>query len=405
MNKTNSQQLYKQAREYIPGGVNSPVRAFSSVGGEPLFIKKGKNANIWDVDDNKFIDFCMSWGALILGHAHERVINAVKNVIDNGTSFGACTELEIILAKMIADAVPSIEQARLVNSGTEAVMSAVRLARAWTCRNKIIKFDNCYHGHADYLLVKAGSGLAEMPKPSSLGVPNDFVKNTISIPFNNLEILEKTIKQYYKEIACVIIEPVCANYGLMIPENNFLQKVREITAKNHILLIFDEVITGFRLAYGGAQEYFNIKPDLTCLGKIIGGGFPVGALGGKKDIMQMLAPVGYVYQAGTLSGNPVAVTAGIETLNILKTGEIYKNLKEKSVFLKEKFLGNNKIKFFESMFSFNFEIGFKDFYLKMLDKGIYLSPSQYETNFISNAHSKEDLEKLVMIFFDIFNRQ
>ena len=333
--------LFNEAKKFIPGGVNSPVRSFYAVGGVPVFIKKAKGSKIYDTLGKEYIDYCMSWGALILGHAYNEVVDTFKKAVENGTSYGTPTELEIQLAKEICKAFPSIEMVRLVNSGTEACMSAIRLARGYTGKNKIIKFDGCYHGHADYLLVKAGSGMKTFSSvfnvqcSTSLGVPKDFTKHTIVVPYNDIDAVEKVVKKYHKDIACIIVEPVAANMGVVLPKENFLKFLREICDYYKIILIFDEVITGFRIAYGGAQELFGIRADLTCLGKILGGGFPIGAFGGKKEIMEYLSPIGKVYQAGTLSGNPVAVTAGLTTLRILKRNKekIYKSLESKTKFL------------------------------------------------------------------------
>ncbi len=407
-------QLFTEARKYIVGGVNSPVRAFKTVGGVPLFIKKSKGSKIYDIENREYIDYCMSWGALILGHANQEVIKAVKDVLENGTSYGAPTQLEIKLAKEICSALPSIEMLRLVNSGTEATMTAIRLARGYTGRNKVIKFSGCYHGHVDYLLVQAGSGATTLGIPTSSGVPKDFVKNTFVVPYNNLDAVEKLVKKYYKDIACIIVEPVAANMGVVLPKDGFLEGLREICDYYKIVLIFDEVITGFRLTYGGAQTLFKIKPDLTCLGKIIGGGFPIGAVGGKKEIMEHLAPVGSVYQAGTLSGNPPAVTAGITTLKILKNKQIYKSLEQKTKFLCETIKQNIKkfkhqvvINYIGSMFTifftekevYDYETVlsadtklYAKFFHKLLKKRIYFPPSQFEACFLSFAHTDKDIE-------------
>ncbi|MEK7845836.1 MAG: glutamate-1-semialdehyde 2,1-aminomutase, partial [Nitrospinota bacterium] len=314
MTNKKSKGLSERAKQLIPGGVNSPVRAFKSVGGEPLFIKRASGSKIYDADGNEYIDYVGSWGPMILGHSHPQVISALKEAIEKGTSYGAPTELEVQLAEMVIKAFPSIEMVRMVNSGTEATMSAIRLARAYTKRDKIIKFEGCYHGHADSLLVKAGSGAVTLGLPDSPGVPADFAKNTITLPFNNIGIVEDFLNREGETIACIILEPIIGNIGVVPPQNGFLQGLIEVTKKYGIVLIFDEVMTGFRVAYGGAQELYNIRGDLTCLGKIIGGGLPVGAYGGKREIMEMIAPAGPVYQAGTLSGNPLAMTAGIETL-------------------------------------------------------------------------------------------
>ena len=337
-----SKKLFEEAKKYIPGGVNSPVRAYKAVGGDPLFIKKAKGSKIYDVDGNEYIDYVMSWGPLILGHAHPQILEAVKIAVDNGTSFGAPTEVETELAKLIVQAIPSIELVRFVNSGTEAVMSAIRLARAYTNRDKIIKFEGCYHGHADSLLVKAGSGAATLGIPTSLGVTKNIAQNTIVLSYNNIEEFEKTMEQVGKEIACVIVEPIAANMGVIPPKAGFLQSLRTITQQYKTLLIFDEVTSGFRVTFGGAQILYNIAPDLTCLGKIIGGGFPVGAYGGKREIMEYVAPLGPVYQAGTLSGNPVAMTAGLQTLRMLCNPGIYESLESKASILDNGFKENAK---------------------------------------------------------------
>jgi len=401
---TINDKLFCEAKRYIPGGVNSPVRSFSAVGGTPIFIKKGKGSKIYDVEGKQYIDYCMSWGALILGHAYQKVVNAVKNVVENGTSFGAPTQLETELAKEICNAYPSIETLRLVNSGTEACMSAIRLSRGYTGKNKIIKFAGCYHGHADYLLVKAGSGAATFGIPNTKGVPTDFTKHTLVVPYNNLDAVEKVVKKYYKDIACVIVEPVAANMGVVLPSKRFLKGLREICNHYKIVLIFDEVITGFRLSYGGAQELFKVKPDLTCLGKIIGGGFPIGAFGGRKEIMNCLAPVGSVYQAGTLSGNPVSVTAGLITLKILSKKDIYNTLEKKTKYLCEGIKENIKrlgvkatVTQISSMFTVFFETTehYAHFFHKMLKQGIYFPPSQFETCFVSLSHTQEDIEKTI----------
>ena len=321
-----SRQLFAEAQHFIPGGVNSPVRAFRSVGGQPLFIKKAKGPYLYDVDGNRFIDYVLSWGPLILGHAHSSVIQSLRLSATRGTSYGAPCEGEIELARLIVKTIPSIQQVRLVNSGTEAVMSAIRLARAFAKRDSILKFEGCYHGHADHLLVKAGSGVATLGIPDSPGVPGSFAKHTLTAPYNDIHATEKLIHKHANDLAAIIVEPVAGNMGVVPPTGEFLEWLRMITAKYDILLIFDEVITGFRVHVGGAQARYKVNPDLTCLGKIIGGGLPIGAYGGRKDLMQMIAPVGPVYQAGTLSGNPVAVAAGLETLRLLKASGVYKEL-------------------------------------------------------------------------------
>ena len=330
-----SRELFLEAQHYLPGGVDSPVRAFTAVGGNPPFIVKAKGSKLYDADGNDYIDFVGSWGPLILGHAHPRVVEAIKRAAEHGTSFGAPTELEVILARMISEAIPSIEMLRFVNSGTEATMSALRLARAFTGKDKIIKFAGGYHGHADGLLVKGGSGLATLGIPDSAGVPSSYAENTLVAPYNNIEAVRQIFELYPRQIAAVIVEPIAANMGVVLPQPGFLTGLRQLTGEFGALLIFDEVITGFRVAYGGAQTLYGVTPDLTCLGKIIGGGLPVGAYGGRREIMQMVAPVGPVYQAGTLSGNPLAMTAGIETLKILQPPGTYKQLEMKSASLEE----------------------------------------------------------------------
>ena len=335
MKTTRSAKLFTEAQQLIPGGVNSPVRAFRSVGGQPRFIKRAKGVRLYDVDGNSYIDYVLSWGPMILGHAPPSVVSTIKKAAANGTSYGAPTELEVILARMIHQAFPSMEKVRLVSSGTEAVMSAIRVARGFTKRDSILKFEGCYHGHSDYLLAKAGSGLATLGIPDSLGVPADFAKHTLTVPYNDIRAVQQIVKEHRNRLACVILEPIAANMGVVPPAPGFLASLRQLTTENDILLIFDEVISGFRVAYGGAQTLYGIAPDLTVLGKIIGGGLPVGAYGGRKEIMDLIAPLGPVYQAGTLSGNPLAVSAGIETLRQLKVRGVYKKLEEKSVALAE----------------------------------------------------------------------
>ena len=333
MKTTRSAKLFTDAQQLIPGGVNSPVRAFRSVGGQPRFIKRAKGAHLYDVDGNSYLDYVLSWGPMILGHAAPSVIRTIKKAAANGTSYGAPTELEVTLAGMIRDAFPSMEKVRLVSSGTEAVMSAIRVARGFTKRDNILKFEGCYHGHSDYLLAKAGSGLATLGIPDSLGVPADFAKHTLTVPYNNIQAVQQLIKEHRNTLACIILEPIAANMGVVPPAPDFLAALHRLTKENDILLIFDEVISGFRVTYGGAQTLYGITPDLTVLGKIIGGGLPVGAYGGREEIMDLIAPVGPVYQAGTLSGNPLAVSAGIETLKQLKARGVYKKLEEKSAAL------------------------------------------------------------------------
>ncbi|THB76718.1 MAG: glutamate-1-semialdehyde-2,1-aminomutase [Desulfobulbaceae bacterium] len=416
MNRSRSDKLFLEARKVIPGGVNSPVRACKSVGCDPLFINRANGASVYDVDDNRYTDYVCSWGPMIMGHAHPNIITAIKGVADQGTSFGAPTRAEVQLAEKVVQAVPSIEKVRFVNSGTEATMSAIRLARGFTGRDTVVKFDGCYHGHADSFLVKAGSGVVTLGIPGSPGVPDDIVKNTVSIPYNNFEILEKTLNDPKLDIACVIIEPVAGNMGCIPPQEGFLETLRELTTEKGIVLIFDEVITGFRLAYGGAQEYLNIMPDLTCLGKIIGGGLPVGAYGGKTEIMDQIAPDGPVYQAGTLSGNPLAMAAGIAALEILEVPGFYDELNTKSAECLNRLkkcaeetgiaatfngIGSLMTCFFTDQEVVDFDSAMKadtdryaTHYQNMLAKGIYLAPSQFEVAFMSSAHSPEDLEYL-----------
>lgn len=422
MNHRNSEKLFKKASEIIPGGVNSPVRAFMAVGGNPLFIQKAKGSKIYDVDGNEYIDYVLSWGPMILGHAHPVVVKALKSAVERGTSYGAPTALEIQLAELIIKAYPSIEKIRMVNSGTEAAMSAIRVARGFTGRDKVIKFEGCYHGHADGLLVKAGSGAATFGVPDSLGVPKSYAKNTITLPFNNLQAFKKAVEKDWKDIACVIVEPVAGNIGCVLPRPGFLEGLRKITREYDILLIFDEVMTGFRVALGGAQAYYGISPDMTCLGKVIGGGLPVGAYGGKKEIMSMISPEGPVYQAGTLSGNPLAMTAGIETLKMLFKKGVYEKL-EKTMQNLEYGLNNAakkagaKTRFYRAgtMFCTYFtdkevvdyasakcsDTGkFSRFFLGLLNRGINIAPSQFEAGFISLAHSEKDINNTLKAVYE-----
>ena len=419
MRNKKSKELFKKAKKLIPGGVNSPVRAFKSVGGEPLFIKKASGSKIYDADGNEYIDYVGSWGPMIVGHSNPKVVSALKKAIVNGTSYGAPTESEVQLAEMVIKAFPSIEMVRMVNSGTEATMSAIRLARAYTKRNKIIKFEGCYHGHVDSLLVKAGSGAATLGLPDSPGVPPDFAKNTITIPFNDIERVKDVLEKEGEKIACIILEPVIGNIGVVPPKNGFLQELREVTKKYGIVLIFDEVMTGFRVAYGGTQELYNIKADLTCLGKIIGGGLPVGAYGGKREIMEMVAPAGPVYQAGTLSGNPLAMTAGIETLKILSKSGIYKKLdkiseklckgmedgaRESGIPVYSTRVGSMFSMFFTDKEVIDYTTAktsdinrFSKYFSLMLKGGIYLAPSQFEAGFVSLAHSDSDIDRTIEV--------
>ncbi len=417
MNHERSSSLFLQAKAAIPGGVNSPVRAFKSVGADPLFIKKASGSHIYDEDGNDFIDYVGSWGPMIVGHCHHDIIKAVQETMASGASFGAPTERETILANMVIDAVPSIEMVRMVSSGTEATMSAIRLARGFTGRDKIIKFSGCYHGHSDSLLVKAGSGAATFGVPDSPGVPADFAKHTLTAEYNSLESVNELVAANRDKIACIIIEPVAGNMGTVPPREGFLEGLREICSNEGIILIFDEVMSGFRVAYGGMQELTGVIPDMTTLGKIIGGGLPVGAFGGKREIMEKLSPSGGVYQAGTLSGNPLAMSAGIATLNILKQPGFYAALEAKSGAVAEGIskaakkagypiystrIGSMFCAFFTKGDVINWPTAsqcdtkaFAKYFLGMLDEGIYLAPSQFETAFVSAAHSDTDIEKTI----------
>jgi glutamate-1-semialdehyde 2,1-aminomutase len=417
MNRKKSITLYGKALKMIPGGVNSPVRAFKAIGIPPSFIERAKGSKIWDVDGNEYIDYVGSWGPMILGHAHPKVMEALKRVLPQGTSFGAPTRLEVELATKVMKAFPSIELVRMVSSGTEAVLSAIRLARGYTRRDKILKFEGCYHGHGDSLLVKAGSGATTFSIPDSLGVPEDLVKHTLTAPYNNLESVKALVGQYSDQIACIIVEPIAGNMGVVLPENGFLEGLRRICDEKGIILLFDEVISGFRVAYGGAQELYKIRADLTCLGKIIGGGLPVGAYGGKEEIMEKVAPLGGVYQAGTLSGNPLAMTAGIETLELLKSKKAYEDLEKKTSYLTENIskIAEERgiplcINHITGMFTLFFTEGpvrdypsakksdtrrFAQFFIEMMEQGIYLPPSQFEACFVSLAHTQKDLDKTI----------
>lgn len=417
MQNSRSVQLFKQAQISIPGGVNSPVRAFKSVGADPLFIKKASGSRVFDEDNNSYIDFVGSWGPMILGHCHPDVVAAVKAAMDNGCSFGAPTELEITLAEMVIKAVPSIEMVRMVSSGTEATMSAIRLARGYTNRDKILKFSGCYHGHSDALLVKAGSGAATFGVPDSPGVPADFAKHTLTARYNDIKSVRSLIAENNGQVACVIIEPIAGNMGTVPPKDGFLQELRELCTNEGIVLIFDEVMCGFRVAYGGAQQIYGVKPDMTTLGKIIGGGLPVGAFGGKREIMSMLSPAGGVYQAGTLSGNPLAMTAGIETLKLLQRPGFYKELEDKSCYVAEgiakaardagypiystrvgsmfcAFFTKNEVHDWDTASKCD-TTAFAKYFKLMLEEGVYLAPSQFETAFVSIAHSQDDLDKTI----------
>ena len=417
MNHSRSSTLFAQAKIAIPGGVNSPVRAFKSVGADPLFIKKASGCHIYDEDGNSFIDFVGSWGPMIVGHCHPDIVQAVHDTMNSGASFGAPTERETILANMVIEAVPSIEMVRMVSSGTEATMSAIRVARGFTGRDKIIKFSGCYHGHADSLLVKAGSGAATFGVPDSPGVPADVARLTLTAEYNSLDSVKKLVADNKDSIACIIVEPVAGNMGTVPPREGFLEGLKEICTLEGIILIFDEVMSGFRVAYGGAQELYGVTPDMTTLGKIIGGGLPVGAFGGKREIMEKLSPSGGIYQAGTLSGNPLAMSAGIATLNILKQPGFYSRLEEKSRIIAEGIAQAAQKAGYPiystrvgSMFCAFFTKGevidwptasrsdtaaFAKYYLAMLDAGVYLAPSQYETAFVSAAHGDAEIERTI----------
>jgi len=417
MNFKRSEALFEEAQKYLPGGVDSPVRAFKSVGGTPPFMVKGAGSKIYDADGNEFIDYICSWGPLILGHSHPQVIDAIKRVADLGTSFGAPTELEITLAKMVTTAIPSIDMVRFVNSGTEATMTALRLARGYTGRDKIIKFAGGYHGHADGLLVKSGSGMATLSLPNCPGVPASYVENTLVATYNDADSVEQLFTKYPNQIAAVIVEPIAANIGLIPPQPGFLEDLRRITSENGALLIFDEVISGFRVNYGGAQALYGITPELTCLGKIIGGGLPVGAYGGKREIMSMIAPAGPVYQAGTLSGNPLAITAGIETLKVLSRPGVYEQLDKSTALLEDGikeaisslnmniqvsrlaslltiFFTSSPLTDYDSVATADTAM-FAKFHQQLLKSGIYWAPSQFEAAFISLAHSDADIKTTI----------
>lgn len=418
MNMEKSQLLFEKSRNIIPGGVNSPVRAFISVGMTPPFIKSAKGSRVVDADGNEYIDYVGSWGPMILGHAHCEVVDEIKKACEDGTSYGAPTEKELTLSEIIIDAVPSVEMVRMVSSGTEAVMSAVRVARGFTGRDKVLKFEGCYHGHSDGLLAKAGSGLLTTGVPDSGGVPEDYVKNTIVAPYNDCDQLENIFKRYANDLAAVIVEPVAGNMGVVQPKEGFLELIRKLTLKHGVILIFDEVITGFRVSFKGAQGYFGIEPDMTVFGKIIGGGMPVGAYGGRKDIMSVISPIGPVYQAGTLSGNPIAMAAGIKTLEILRDNpHIYKEIEDKAIELEKAFLDSskkygialkvNRIGSLLSAFFTGEDVTdlktamkcdlerFPKYFRNMLQSGIYMAPSQFEAIFVSSVHGKEDIDKTI----------
>lgn len=420
-----SQALFESAQKRIPGGVDSPVRAFRSVGGNPFFVDRGQGSRIWDADGNAYIDYVLSWGPLILGHAHPRVVGAVREAAGRGMSYGAPTEAETELAELVQEAFPSMELVRFVNSGTEATMSAIRVARGFTKRDLIVKFEGCYHGHADGLLVKAGSGGATLGIPDSAGVPADYAKNTITLPYNDAVALEDLFLREGKNIAAVILEPVGGNMGLVLPDEGFIEMVRRATKGSNALIIFDEVMTGFRVAHGGAQALYGIQPDLTTLGKVIGGGMPVGAYGGRREVMEMVAPLGPVYQAGTLSGNPLAMAAGIETLRVLKEEGLPESLEERGKQLAEGMteaaraagvpvwsvrLGSMFCTFFQEGPVRNFADAMRSdterygkFFHAMLERGVALAPSQFEVGFLSSAHSEADIEATVQAAREAFS--
>jgi glutamate-1-semialdehyde 2,1-aminomutase len=419
VNHAKSEELFRRAQEIIPGGVNSPVRAFRSVGGTPPFIARGEGSHIFDVDGNEYIDYVGSWGPLLLGHRHPAILSALEKALLIGTSFGAPTEQEVELAVAICEAVPSIEMVRLVNSGTEATMAAIRVARGFTGRDLIVKFEGCYHGHVDSLLVKAGSGLATLGIADTQGIPKAFCDTTIALPYNSAEAVEDAFRTHGAQIAAVIVEPVAGNMGCVPPNAGYLEALRAITAQHGALLIFDEVMTGFRVAYGGAQQLFGIRPDLTTLGKVIGGGLPVGAYGGRKDIMSKVAPAGPVYQAGTLSGNPLAVAAGLAMLRYLKANpEVYRQLETRAAALCAGAPQGVTVNRAGSMFTFFFTSGpvtdyesakrsdtarFGRFFRAVLERGIYLAPSQFEAAFVSAAHTEEDIQRTAAAAREAFN--
>lgn len=424
-NRPHSKRYYEKAKTLMPGGVNSPVRAFKAVGNDPIVVTRAKGDRLYDADNNKYIDYCMSWGPLILGHTNIKVLNAIRRALRSGTSFGTICPLEIKLAELIKNAYPSIELIRMVNSGTEATMSAVRVARAFTKRDKIVKFEGGYHGHSDQFLIKAGSGLATLGAPSSPGVPETFAANTLILPYNNIDAFKGLLKEKAREISAVIIEPIAGNMGVVLPSQGFLETVRELTLKHEIILIFDEVITGFRASFSGAQGLFNIKPDMTTLGKIIGGGLPVGAYGGRQDIMQLISPEGPVYQAGTLSGNPVAMAAGIATIKEIKSNPtFYEELDKKTKYLVwglkdaaklagkkivinsissmyTPFFTEKPVTDFESAMQSDTKLYAKFFHL-MFERGVYLPPSQFEAHFVSAAHTNRDIDRTIKYAYEVF---
>ena len=433
VNNFRSLQAWETSQQLIPGGVNSPVRAFKSVGGSPLFIRRAQGSKIYDIDGNLLaeadnlahIDYVGSWGPLLLGHADPIVLSAISEVMKDGTSFGAPTELEIELANLVVSAVKSVDQIRMVNSGTEATMTAIRLARGYTKRDKIIKIEGCYHGHVDCLLVKAGSGLTTFGLPDSEGVPTEFAHHTLTVPFNDVDSVQQVIEAYPDQIACLILEPIAGNMGVIPPKDGYLEELRRVTTEYGIVLIFDEVMTGFRVAYGGAQELYGVDADLTCFGKIIGGGLPVGAYGGKKDIMQCVSPIGEVYQAGTLSGNPLAMAAGIATLKQLSQPEVYAQLEETSGVISDGIkhsaknhsissfhnrVGSMMICYFTSQEVIDYETAktsdtskFSKYFWGLLGQGVYVAPSQFEAGFVSLAHTAEDVESTIRAVDNVFS--
>jgi glutamate-1-semialdehyde 2,1-aminomutase len=426
MSRVKSEQLFAEALNYMPGGVNSPVRAFRAVGGKPFFVNRARGAHVWDVDGNEYVDYVGTWGPAIHGHAYGPIIKAVQTTAEHGTSFGIPNPLEVSMARLICALVPSVRKVRMCNSGTEATMSAIRLARGFTQREKIIKFDGCYHGHADSLLVRAGSGALTFGHPDSAGVPASFTQHTIVVPYNDEEAVRATFAANKGQVAGIIIEPVPGNAGLYLPQPGYLEFLRQITAENGALLIFDEVMTGFRLAKGGAQERFGITPDLSCFGKVIGGGLPVGAFGGRAEIMDFLAPLGPVYQAGTLSGNPLAMAAGLAALEALKDGEAYVRLEELGASLEAGMsdaasragvpvrfnrCGSMFCGYFTEKPVHNLSDAmssdrerFKKYFHGMLERGVYLAPSQFEAGFLSTAHTVSDIEKTVAAAFEVMKQ-
>ena len=418
--------LFEKSEDFIPGGVNSPVRAFGSVGGTPIFFKRGKGSRLIDENDKEYIDYINSWGPMILGHAHPEIIQSVKSTADYSLSFGAPTSRELSMAELIVKLVPSIEQVRLVSSGTEATMSAIRVARGFTKRDEILKFEGCYHGHADSLLVKAGSGALTFGQPSSAGVPADTAKHTHTLEYNNVQALEKCFENMGQALACVIIEPVVGNMNLIVPKKEFLKRLRELCTEYEVVLIFDEVMTGFRVALGGAQSLYDVIPDMTTLGKVIGGGLPVGAFGGRKEIMQQLAPLGPVYQAGTLSGNPVAVSAGMKTLELIQQPNFFENLSKTTKSLVDGLIDAAKASNIEfsaqsvgGMFGFYFSSQppesfddvmlsdrekFNKFFHFMLEQGIYFGPSAFEAGFVSSAHTDDDINQTIQAAMTSFKK-